>query len=122
MAAADPQSTYPGTSLCRFCGKPHREQDLIEARAYGAIKPFGKSFLRVVLLCPQCEQTNASHCPVCGGAFLVEEHGSRDTKYERATYDWEDIPIELLACPACDPGGDWGYRESEYDDSDDELE
>jgi hypothetical protein len=57
---------------------------------------------------------------VCGGAFLVDEHGSRDTKYERATY--EDVDAELLACPACDPRGDWGYLEGEEDDGDDELE
>jgi hypothetical protein len=31
------------------------------------------------------------------------------------------VDTELLTCPACDPGGDWGYREWEYDD-DDELE
>jgi hypothetical protein len=43
-----------------------------------------------------------------------------NTKYEQATY--EEVDTELLACPACDPGGDWGYREWEYDDADDELD
>lgn len=123
MAAARPQPADPGTAHCGLCIKPHREQELlIEARSYAAIKPFSESFDGIVLLCPQCEQTKASHCPVCGGAFLIDEHGSRDTKYERARDDWEDIPIEVLACPACDPGGDWGYLESEYDDADDELD
>jgi hypothetical protein len=119
MAAADPQSTDPGTALCRLCIKPHREQDLIEVMAYGAMKPFGESFLWVVLVCPECEP-RASHCPVCGGAFLVEEHGSRDTKYERATY--EEVADELLACPSCDPDGDWGYLEGEEDDDDEPLD
>jgi hypothetical protein len=101
------------------CIKPHRERDLIEAREYGAIKPFGESFLRVVLVCSECEP-RAKHCPVCDGAFLVDEHGSRDTKYERARD--EEVDVDLLACPACDPGGDWGYQEWEYDDADDELD
>jgi len=119
MAAARPQSTDPGTALCGLCVKPHGEQDLIEARSYGAIKPFGESFDRIVLVCPECEP-RASHCPVCGGDFLVDEHGSRDTKYERATY--EDVDAGLLACPACDPRGDWGYLEGEEDDGDEELD
>jgi hypothetical protein len=118
MAAAGPQPADAGTARCGLCIKPHREQDLIEARSYAAIKPFSESFDRVVLLCPECEP-RASHCPVCGGAFLVDEHGSRNTKYERATY--EEIDAELLACPACDPGGEWGYQEWEEDD-DEELD
>jgi hypothetical protein len=120
MAAASPQPGDPATAPCGLCGKPHQEQALIEARSYAAIRPFGESFDRAVLLCPQCEQTKASHCPVCGGAFLVDEHGSRDTKYERATY--EDVDAQLLACPACDPGGDWGYLEGEDDDDDEPLD
>jgi hypothetical protein len=120
MAATGAQSTDPGTALCGLCVKPHQKQDLIEARSYAAIKPFSESFDRVILVCPECERTGVSHCPVCGGAFLVDEHGSRDTKYEQATY--EDADAELLACPACDPGGDWGYQEWECDDGDDELD
>jgi len=119
MAAAGPQSTHPGTALCGFCGKPHREQDLIEAREYDPIKPFSESLLRGILVCSACG-ARAKRCPVCGGAFFVDERGSRDTKYEKATY--EEIDAELLACPACDPGGDWGYLESECDDADDELD
>jgi hypothetical protein len=119
MAAASPQPDDPATAPCGFCGKPRQEQALIEARSYAAIKPFGESFDRTVFVCPECEP-RASHCPSCGGAFLVDEHGSRDTKYERATY--EDVDAGLLACPACDPGGDWGYLEGEDDDDDEPLD
>jgi hypothetical protein len=54
----------------------------------------GPNRLRSVLLCSECEP-RANRCPACGGAFLVDEHGSRNTKYEQATH--EPMDAQLLA-------------------------
>jgi len=95
------------------------ERDLVQAKSYGARLPFNESLEEIRLLCPECSQTKASHCPVCKGAFLVEECGQRDTKYERAERDreeGEENDYGLLACPSCDPGGDWDYLADQEED------
>jgi hypothetical protein len=117
MAAAVPHPADTGAAPCGLCAEPRRARDLTPAREYGAALPFSESFQRVILVCPECAP-RASTCPACGGRFLIDEHGSRDTKYERAACEGE---AGHLTCPACDPGGDWGYLEWEEDDGDDEL-
>lgn len=105
------------TGSCGLCRLLLPERDLVQAKSYGARLPFNESLEGISLLCPECSQTKASHCPVCKAAFLVEECGQRDTKYERADYDRENgEETELLACPSCDPGGDWDYLDDQEED------